>query len=129
MLPAWYYVLSALLYGAAIGSFLNVCIYRIPRGMSVAFPPSSCPRCKSRIHFSDNLPVVSWLLLAGRCRACAAPISPRYPIVEAVNGAAYAVFTATLGVSVWLFVSCLLFSCSLSLVLAATDQQRQVLLR
>jgi leader peptidase (prepilin peptidase)/N-methyltransferase len=73
---------SALL-GLLIGSFLNVVIWRVPRGESVASPPSACPRCGHRIRARDNVPVLSWLLLRGRCRDCAAPISARYPLVEA----------------------------------------------
>lgn len=75
-----------LLLGLAFGSFANVVIWRFPRGESVSHPPSACPRCKQRIRWHDNIPVVSWVLLRGRCRDCAQPISPRYPGVEAVSG-------------------------------------------
>lgn len=84
------------LYGLALGSFLNVCIYRLPREMSVVRPGSACPACRAPIAWYDNLPVVSWLLLRGRCRACRERISPRYLIVELLTGtlfvACYAVF-------------------------------------
>ena len=70
------------LFGACIGSFLNVCIYRIPAGESIVSPPSSCPRCGHRIRLYDNIPILGWLLLRGRCRDCSARISIRYPIVE-----------------------------------------------
>ncbi|MGH7193690.1 MAG: prepilin peptidase, partial [Candidatus Saccharimonadales bacterium] len=70
--------------GAVVGSFLNVVVYRLPRGMSVVRPASRCPACGTPIAPRDNLPVVGWLLLAGRCRACGRPISPRYPLVELV---------------------------------------------
>lgn len=70
--------------GAAIGSFLNVVIYRMPRGMSLIHPPSRCPRCETPIRPTDNVPVLGWLRLRGKCRACAAPISARYPSVEAL---------------------------------------------
>jgi leader peptidase (prepilin peptidase)/N-methyltransferase len=73
------------LLGAAVGSFLNVVVYRVPRGISLVHPPSSCPICETEIRPVDNIPIVSWLVLRGRCRACEAPISPRYPIVEAVT--------------------------------------------
>ncbi len=76
--------------GAAIGSFLNVVIYRVPRGISVVTPPSACPRCATPIRPGDNIPVVSWLLLRGRCRSCAAPISPRYAIVELATALVFA---------------------------------------
>ncbi len=72
--------------GLIIGSFLNVVVWRVPRGESVVHPPSTCPRCGHRIRSRDNVPVLSWLLLRGRCRDCAAPISRRYPLVEAVTG-------------------------------------------
>lgn len=68
--------------GLAIGSFLNVCIARIPHGESVVRPPSHCPKCNSPIHWYDNIPVLSYIALRGRCRSCAAGISPRYPAVE-----------------------------------------------
>jgi len=74
------------LYGLALGSFLNVCIYRLPRGMSVVRPGSACPACRAPIAWYDNLPVVSWLLLRGRCRACQERISPRYLLVELLTG-------------------------------------------
>lgn len=75
--------------GACIGSFLNVVAYRTPRGMSVVWKPSHCPSCGHDIRPRDNLPVLGWLLLRGRCRDCGAAISPRYAIVEAAMGAAF----------------------------------------
>jgi leader peptidase (prepilin peptidase)/N-methyltransferase len=81
-------VLAALL-GLVIGSFLNVVAYRLPRGESLAHPPSRCPSCDAPIKPYDNVPVLSWLLLRGRCRSCGAAISPRYPIVEVVTAALY----------------------------------------
>lgn len=75
-------VLAAAL-GLAVGSFLNVVIWRVPRGASVVRPASACPRCGHAIRHRDNIPVLSWLALRGRCRDCAAPISVRYPLVEA----------------------------------------------
>jgi len=68
--------------GLVIGSFLNVCIYRIPRGMSIVYPPSSCPACGKRIKWYDNIPVFSYIVLKGRCRFCKGKISPIYPVVE-----------------------------------------------
>jgi leader peptidase (prepilin peptidase)/N-methyltransferase len=75
-------VLAGLL-GAIVGSFLNVVAYRLPRGESLSHPPSRCPNCGQPVKPYDNVPVLSWLLLRGRCRHCQEPISPRYPIVEA----------------------------------------------
>ena len=69
-------------FGLIIGSFLNVCIHRLPRGESVVWPASKCPRCQALLKPYDNIPVVGYLMLRGRCRSCGAPISMRYPIVE-----------------------------------------------
>jgi leader peptidase (prepilin peptidase) / N-methyltransferase len=78
-------VIAAVL-GAVFGSFLNVVAYRLPRGESLSRPRSRCPHCETPIRPYDNVPVLSWLLLRGRCRSCRAPISPRYPLVEAATG-------------------------------------------
>jgi leader peptidase (prepilin peptidase) / N-methyltransferase len=87
-------------FGLAFGSFLNVCIYRLPLDLSVVSPGSACPKCKSPIRFYDNIPVFSWLLLLGRCRKCKARISPRYLLVELLTAslwvACYAYFGLTL---------------------------------
>jgi len=72
----------AFVFGALIGSFLNVCIWRIPEEKSIVFPSSHCPKCGKSIRPFDNIPVLSWLILRGRCRDCGEPISPRYPLVE-----------------------------------------------
>ena len=77
--------------GGTIGSFLNVVVYRVPAGMSVSHPPSRCPRCEHAIRWFDNIPVLGWLWLRGRCRDCSLPISPRYPIVEAVTASMFLV--------------------------------------
>lgn len=69
-------------FGLAVGSFLNVVIHRVPLGQSIVTPPSACPKCGAQIEPVDNIPVVSWLLLRGRCRSCRATISPRYVLVE-----------------------------------------------
>jgi len=79
---AWFWLLWAGLFGACIGSFLNVVIYRLPRGMSLSKPGSHCPRCQKPIHWYHNVPVFGWLWLRGRCAACRSAISPRYPLVE-----------------------------------------------
>ena len=72
----------AFVLGAVVGSFLNVCIWRIPEEKSIVFPASHCPKCGKSIRPYDNIPVLSWLALRGRCRDCSEPISPRYPLVE-----------------------------------------------
>jgi leader peptidase (prepilin peptidase) / N-methyltransferase len=75
-------LLIAFVFGAVVGSFLNVCIARIPNGESIVSPPSHCPKCKSPISFYDNIPLLSYLTLRGRCRSCSERISPRYFLVE-----------------------------------------------
>ena len=77
---------SVFLFGLLFGSFLNVCIYRLPRGLSVVTPRSACPKCGRAIAFYDNIPVLSWMILLGRCRGCRTPISARYAIVELMTG-------------------------------------------
>lgn len=86
---AWYGPLVSLLIGLCIGSFLNVCIYRVPRDQSIVRPRSFCPECRTSIAWYDNLPVVSYLILRGRCRACQTRISPRYPLIELLTGALF----------------------------------------
>jgi len=78
------------LLGLLIGSFLNVAIVRLPRGHSIVSPPSHCPRCRASIKFYDNIPLISFLILRGKCRNCGEPISWRYPLVELMNGLLYA---------------------------------------
>ncbi len=82
--------------GASIGSFLNVVIYRVPRAMSVVRPRSHCPRCGTELGEAENVPVISWLVLRGRCRHCAQPISVRYPIVELTTTALFVAFALLL---------------------------------
>jgi leader peptidase (prepilin peptidase)/N-methyltransferase len=79
------YVVLAGLFGAIIGSFLNVVVYRLPRGESLSHPASHCPSCETPIKPYDNVPVLAWLWLRGKCRSCGEPISPRYPLVEAAT--------------------------------------------
>lgn len=120
--------------GATWGSFANVCIHRIPRGESLVYPPSSCPQCQQRIAWYDNLPVLSWLLLRGRCRACQARISPQYPLIELVVAllavAVYGRFVVgeigPLGVVLSRFVTYFFFVLTL-LVLSVIDLRTQLL--
>jgi len=90
--------------GLVVGSFLNVVAYRLPRGESLVAPRSRCPGCETQIASYDNLPVLSWLLLRGRCRHCGAPISARYPVVEAATGLLYVLVVLAAGADrdVWL---------------------------
>jgi leader peptidase (prepilin peptidase)/N-methyltransferase len=96
--PAGHVVLAVVtgLVGLMIGSFINVVAYRLPRGMSVVRPRSRCPTCQTQLAGVDNVPVVSWLALRGRCRFCAAQIPARYPVVELVTGALFASTAAAL---------------------------------
>jgi len=95
MSPQWS-VMVAVLVGAVIGSFLNVCIHRLPSRESIVRPGSRCPQCKTAIAWYDNIPIFSYLWLRGRCRSCRARIGWRYPLVEALNAAGY-------GFIVWRF--------------------------
>ena len=81
------YLLFSFAFGSVVGSFLNVCIHRLPRGESIIRPGSHCPHCRSPIAFYDNVPILSYLILRGRCRSCGGRISPHYPLVEAMGGA------------------------------------------
>lgn len=106
-------------FGLAIGSFLNVCIHRFPRGESVVRPRSHCPACMKPIGWRDNIPLVSFLLLRGKCRQCGAKISPRYLVMELAVGCLALVLWFHYGLS-WFFVSSAVFL-SLLLALAVTD--------
>jgi leader peptidase (prepilin peptidase)/N-methyltransferase len=116
---------AALALGLIVGSFANVCIHRLPLGQSVGTPPSACPSCGARIKPYDNVPVLAWLWLGGRCRSCRARISVRYPLVEAANGALYYVIARQAGPTVeaafqMAFVTALL-------VLSLIDLDHQIL--
>jgi leader peptidase (prepilin peptidase) / N-methyltransferase len=87
--------------GAAVGSFLNVVIYRLPAGLSLLYPPSRCPKCHTRLQPYDNVPVLGWLWLRGRCRYCRAPIAARYPLIEAFTGLLFLVTFWLLGLTWW----------------------------
>lgn len=112
------------LLGLVVGSFLNVVVWRVPRGESVASPPSACPACGHRIRPWDNVPVVSWVLLRGRCRDCGVAISVRYPLVEAGTGVLFALVAWWLG-PVWALPAFLyLAAISVALVLIDLDVHR-----
>jgi leader peptidase (prepilin peptidase) / N-methyltransferase len=111
--------------GAVVGSFLNVCIYRLPRRESVAVPASHCPRCGRQLSWFDNVPIASYLALRGRCRTCAARISIRYPIIEAITALMFLLGWWTYGPGI-LLVSRLVFGCAL-IVLFAIDLEHHLL--
>ena len=113
------------LFGIAIGSFLNVCISRIPEGVSIVSPGSRCPRCLQPIKPYDNIPVFGWLLLRGKCRNCALPISPMYPLVEFSTGLVFVLTWYEFGISL-LTLKWLIFSC-LIIVLVVTDFRVRIL--
>jgi leader peptidase (prepilin peptidase)/N-methyltransferase len=114
------------LLGLVIGSFLNVCIHRLPQRKSIVSPASSCPRCGYVLRWYDNIPVLSYLALRGRCRGCKAPISLRYPIVELVTMGVFVAHYLVFGLDIML-VPRLLFGCAL-IVLFAIDLEHHLLL-
>lgn len=91
------------LFGLVFGSFFNVCIYRIPQGKSIAWPASFCPHCKTHIRWFDNIPVLSYIFLLGKCRACKKPISMQYPLVELLTAILTVLFVYRYGITVWTF--------------------------
>ena len=124
-MPPLQVLVIAGLFGLVIGSFLNVCIYRMPRGVSVVFPPSACGGCQQTLRWFENIPVVSWLALGGKCARCRSAISIRYPLVELITGVLFVVTTAVTPVGP-LLAARLLFVCAL-IVLFAIDLEFQIL--
>ena len=112
-------------FGAIVGSFLNVCIYRLPLGKSVVWPGSACARCGRPLAWFENVPVVSYVLLRGRCRTCGDRISLRYPTVEAITAAMFALGWWYYGPGV-LLASRLVLGCAL-IVLFEIDREHQIL--
>ena len=108
------YILT-LIYGILIGSFLNVCIYRIPKKENIAIVRSHCMTCSHQLKWYDNIPLFSWITLRGRCRYCKAPISPQYPIIEASNGLLWLLVAIVKGISVDSLLYALFFSALLTL--------------
>jgi len=115
--------LIVFLFGLVVGSFLNVCIYRIPRNKSIIWPSSRCPNCNSTIRAIDNIPVVSYILLRGRCRDCSKPISVRYPVVEALNGIFYVILLWRYGLSTGTVVYMAFFSALIVITFIDLDFQ------
>ncbi len=106
-------ILIVFILGAAVGSFLNVVVYRLPAGRSLIHPPSYCPRCETRLKPYDNVPVFGWLWLKGKCRSCKLPIASRYPLVEFSTGCLFTAVFLSFGMTwqtpgYWLFICWLL---------------------
>jgi leader peptidase (prepilin peptidase)/N-methyltransferase len=118
-------IVACFLFGLAIGSFLNVVIYRIPRKESIVSPRSACPKCATPIRERDNIPVVSWMILRGKCRTCREPISIRYPLIELACAALFAGAAARVGFN-WDLPAFLIFIASL-LALSAIDVELLIL--
>ncbi|HEY0167979.1 MAG TPA: prepilin peptidase [Jatrophihabitans sp.] len=118
----WFLLVVVAVFGLAIGSFLNVVIYRVPNGQSLITPASRCPSCNTPIRHRHNVPVLGWLALRGRCADCAAPISVRYPLIESVTAVAFTLVTWRLhsidrlpGLPAWLYFT------AIAIALAAID--------
>ena len=125
MIPDSIMTVFSLFFGLCLGSFLNVCIYRIPIDRSIVRPPSSCPQCGERIRFYDNIPVISYIFLLGKCRYCRKQISLRYPIVEATTGLLSLAIFIRYGLSHEYFLF-LLFVASL-VAISFIDLQHQII--
>lgn len=124
LLPTSVVVSVVAVLGLAIGSFLNVVIHRVPAGLSVLYPSSACPGCEHEVRPRDNVPVLSWLWLRGRCRDCAMPIPARYPLVEAGTGAAFAFTAWRVDDPVLLAASLVVVGAGIALALIDVEHQR-----
>lgn len=122
-LPEPLFWAASLAFGLVLGSFANVCIHRLPEGRSVVTPGSHCPHCGAPVRAWQNVPVLSYVSLRGRCAACAAPISPRYPLVEAAHGLLYLGLAAQFGPTPAALVRMLLVSALVVLALIDADHQ------
>jgi len=112
-------------FGLIVGSFLNVCIVRLPRGGSIVTPPSHCPRCHGGIKFYDNIPLISFLLLRGKCRNCGEPISWQYPLVELVNALFFVWIVSEFGIGGEAFLMMAL--CSSLIVITVIDYHHLII--
>jgi len=124
-MPAAVAVILLAIVGACVGSFLNVCIYRLPRRESLAWPASHCTRCNRPLSWYENIPIASWVVLRGRCRTCRAPISAMYPIVEAATALVFVIGYQLYGLTPLAAVR-VLFACAL-IVLFVTDLEHKIL--
>ncbi len=119
------WIVGSIIFGAIVGSFLNVCIYRIPKGESIVLPGSHCPHCQRSIPFYDNIPLISYLLLRAKCRHCQGPISLQYPLVEGVTAFSSFVLFSQFGIS-WSYLFYFAFLSSL-IVITVIDLYHQII--
>lgn len=124
-LPQWFLASAGALFGAVIGSFLNVVIHRVPRDESVVGPGSHCPLCGATLRVQDNIPIISFILLRGRCRDCKARIAFTYPVIESVTAVVFAVIVARRGVSIASVTD--LVIASILIALAVIDARHRLL--
>lgn len=124
LVSEWISAAAFVLFGLLLGSFANVVIWRVPRKESVVSPGSHCPSCDAPIAWYDNIPVVSWLVLRGRCRACGVAISPRYPLVEAASGALFGVAALRFGLTWQAVLAAVVFWLLLVLSMIDIDHYR-----
>ena len=122
-MPDPFFLASAFVLGSITGSFLNVCIHRIPAGTSIVSPPSACPSCGTPIRFYDNIPILSYLLLLGRCRSCKTRISARYPLVEGLNGILWMLLVLRYGFGWGTAAQCVFVSALLVITFIDLDHQ------
>lgn len=118
-----YYFVVIFVFGLLIGSFLNVVIYRLPEGMSIATPPSHCPKCNHQLKPLDLVPVFSWLFLKGKCRYCAVKVSPRYALVELLTGILFAYTYLVFGLEWILLVQLIFVAVLIAVVFIDLDHQ------
>ncbi len=121
MLNTWAFPVIAGLFGAVVGSFLNVVIHRLPAGQSIVFPGSHCPRCGAPIRPWDNIPLLGWIALGGRCRDCREPIALRYPLVELANALLWATLALRFGLGFPLLAFTALCSALLTITMIDVD--------
>ena len=119
------WIVGSIIFGALVGSFLNVCIHRVPKGESIVIPGSHCPHCKSPIKFYDNIPLISYLLLGGKCRNCHGTISIRYPLIEGVTALSSFFLFVRFGLS-WSYLFYFAFVASL-IVMTVIDLFHQII--
>ncbi len=124
-MPEWFILLSLFLFGSAVGSFLNVCILRMPKEMSIAYPASHCPVCKKPIPFYFNIPLISYIILGGKCRNCKTPISFQYFFVELITPLTAVLLYFFFGLSLPLLLS-FIFSAAL-IVITFIDLEHQII--